>query len=111
MPANEDSMPKWDVALAALVDDTYRTKAAPLDLDDFHDLARQHAIRLDDIMETLFQLVINGTWVYTGSDGKALALDQATLDGMYVKRRLSEQELSTFDGDWRPAVAISRSAR
>ena len=103
MSASENNMPKWDVALAALADDAYHRKQAPLTLEDFHDLAQQHAIRLDDIMETMFQLAINGEWTYSDSTGQVQSLDQATLDGLYVKRRLSDEDLQAFDGGWRPA--------
>ncbi len=102
MPSNQN-MPKWDVALAALADDEFRKKAGPLTLDDFRNLAKEHAIRLDDIMETMFLLAINKAWVYADRDGKEQALEQDTLDALYVKRRLSEQELATFDGSWQPA--------
>ncbi len=103
MPTTEENMPRWDIALAALASDEYRKTNQPLTLDDFHHLAKQHAIRLDDIMETMFLLVINGEWIYTDSNDQPQALDQDTLDGLYVKRRLSEEDLSAFDGNWQPA--------
>ncbi|VAW81100.1 hypothetical protein MNBD_GAMMA14-1569 [hydrothermal vent metagenome] len=98
----EESMPKWDVALAAMARDACKHKAAPLTLDDFHHLAAEHAIRLDDIMETMFLLAINGEWRYTDTSGNEQPLDQETLDKLYVKRRLSEKDLATFDGGWEP---------
>jgi len=101
MPSQEP-MPKWDVALAAMAHDACQHKAAPLTLDDFRQLASKHAIRLDDIMETLFLLVIHGKWRYIDASGQEQALDQATLDSLYVKRRLSEKDLATFDGGWEP---------
>jgi hypothetical protein len=96
-------MPKWDVALAALADEEFRRKGTAMSLNDFRGLAKQHAIRLDDIMETMFLLAINGEWVYTDSGGHTQTLDQETLDKLYVKRRLSEKDLQSFDGSWRPA--------
>ena len=101
MPS-EESMPKWDVALAAMAGNACKQKAAPLTLVDFHQLASEHAIRLDDIMETMFLLVIHGKWRYTDASGTEQQLDQATLDSLYVKRRLSEKDLATFDGGWQP---------
>ncbi|TCK19206.1 hypothetical protein DFR30_2503 [Thiogranum longum] len=101
MPS-EESMPKWDVALAAMASDACKQKAAPLTLDDFHQLAAGHAIRLDDIMETVFLLVINNKWRYTDASGNEQQLDQDTLDRLYVKRRLSEKDLATFNGGWEP---------
>lgn len=99
---NEESMPKWDIALAALARDEFRKRNRPLTLDDFHRLARQHAIRLDDIMETLFLLAINGEWTYSDNEGRAQPLDRDTLDSLYVKGRLSDRDLSAFDGRWQP---------
>lgn len=101
MSANE-SMPKWDVALASLAQEEFRRKSSPLTLVDFRALAKEHAIRLDDIMETMFLLAINGKWVYSDADGHPVILDQDTLDSLYVKRRLSEKDLATYDGGWRP---------
>lgn len=100
--SSNDEMPKWDEALAALAADKYRRKAAPLTLDDFHDLARQHATRLDDIMETMFLLAIHGKWKYLDVSGTQQLLTQKTLDSLYVKRRLSEEDLRAFDGGWMP---------
>ena len=97
-----DDMPKWDEALAALAADEYRRKAAPLTLDDLHTLAQQHATRLDDIMETMFLLAIHGKWKYLDGSGTQQLLTQKTLDGLYVKRRLSEEDLRAFDGAWTP---------
>ena len=101
MPSNQD-MPKWDVAIASMANDQYRKNAGPLTLDDFRSLAREHAMRLDDIMETMFLLAINREWEYSNAAGDRQPLDQKTLDGLYVKRRLSEEDLSAFDGNWRP---------
>jgi len=101
MTTNE-TLPKWDVALASLATDEYEKKTAPLTMEDFHNLAGQHAIRLDDIMETMFLLAIHGEWIYTDSKGQPQSLDQQTLDGLYVKRRLSDADLAAFDGNWRP---------
>ena len=102
MPSNQD-MPKWDVAIAALAKDQYRKKASSLTLDDFRSLAREHAMRLDDIMETMFLLAINREWEYSDASGDKQSLTQEILDSLYVKRRLSEEALSSFDGGGRPS--------
>jgi hypothetical protein len=101
MPSNEE-MPKWDVAIASLAAEHYRQKARPLTLADFRGLAREHAMRLDDIMETMFLLAIHHEWEYRDASGREQPLDQETLDGLYVKRRLSEEDLNAFDGSWKP---------
>jgi hypothetical protein len=102
MASNQD-MPKWDVAIASMAQDQFRKKKYPLTLDDFRSLAREHAMRLDDIMETMFLLAIHGEWEYSDASGEIQPLAQETLDGLYVKRRLSEEDLSSFDGNWKPA--------
>jgi len=95
-------MPKWDIALASLAADECKRKAAPLTLDDFHRLAREHAIRFDDIMETMFLLVINGEWSYRDEAGQPVTITQEKLDKLYVKRRLSEEDVSAYSGGWQP---------
>jgi hypothetical protein len=100
---SDENMPKWDVALAALALDTYEHKGSPLTLHDFRGLASEHAIRFDDIMETMFLLVIHDQWSYVDSTGQVQRLDQQTLDNLYVKRRLSERDVAAFDGGWKPA--------
>ncbi len=72
-------------------------------MSDFRRLAKQYAIRLDDIMETMFLLAVNKEWVYTDATGREQALDQGTLDDFYAKKRLTEEELNSFDGLWQPA--------
>ncbi|MGD8617052.1 MAG: hypothetical protein PVI91_15545 [Gammaproteobacteria bacterium] len=101
MQSDED-MPKWDVALQGLALDAYQRKGAPLALEDFRRLANQHAIRFDDIMETMFLLVIHREWLYLNSAGRLERFDQRTLDNLYVKRRLSEKDVAAFDGGWKP---------
>ena len=96
-------MPKWDVAIASMANEHYHKKTSPLTLDDFRSLAIEHAMRLDDIMETMFLLAIHGEWEYSDASGEIQPLAQETLDGLYVKRRLSEEDLSSFDGNWKPA--------
>ena len=102
MPSNQD-MPKWDVAIAALADDQHLKNDRPLTLEDFRRLAEKYAMRLDDIMETMFLLAINGEWEYRDATGRKQTLDQKTLDSLYIKRRLSEEDLTSFDGSWQPS--------
>ncbi|WP_297529158.1 hypothetical protein [Thiohalobacter sp.] len=100
--APDIDVPKWDLALAGLARETSQQQGRALNLEDFRALAREHAIRLDDIMVTLFQLVIHGEWEYRDASGQRQALDQDTLDGLYVNRRLTEEDLAAFTGSWQP---------
>jgi len=97
--------PRWDVALAALARQECAKLGRPLQLADFHRLAAEYAIRFDDIMDTLFKLVIQGEWRYRDRQGVPHAITQATLDNLYVERRLQADDLQVFDGDWSPSLS------
>jgi len=98
----EDEIPKWDIALAALAREEHDKLGKPLHLQDFQRLAGEYAIRLDDIMVTMFQLVIHGEWEYRDAAGGLAPLTQETLDGLFVNRRLREEDLRGFAGAWTP---------
>lgn len=103
MDAKQDmEISKWDLALEALAREECRNLGRALSLEDFRRLAQTHAIRLDDIMVTLFELVIQGEWSYRDELGREQTFDRATLDGLYVNRRLQEQDLQGFTGSWQP---------
>ncbi|MBI3772041.1 MAG: hypothetical protein HY272_05025 [Gammaproteobacteria bacterium] len=89
---------KWDVALANLATEKYQQKGVPLKLDDFMQLSKEYSIRLDDIMVTMFELVINGVWSYRGEQ----TISRKTLNELYVGGRLHAKDLEVFRGDWFP---------
>lgn len=94
--------PKWDEALANMANEQFLKQQCPLTLNDFSELADEYSFRLDDIMVTMFQLVINGDWQYLDSSGTEQQFTQDTLDKLYVDRRLKEEDLKNFDGVWTP---------
>ncbi len=96
-----DEAPKWDIALEGLVNDTYRIKREGLQVDDFHKLAAEHAIRFDDIMVTIFELCIHGEWQYR-EEAKPVEITRETLDRLFVDARLQEKDMREFIGDWHP---------
>lgn len=98
---NEET-PKWDIALEGLAKDTYRIKGSGLYVDDFHQLALDHAIRFDDIMVTMFELCIYGEWQYQ-EDSEPVEITRDTLDRLFVDARLQEKDMSEFAGGWSPA--------
>lgn len=91
-------VPPWDVALANLAKEEFQKKDAPLTLDDYTRLAKEYTIRLDDIMVTMFELVIAGEWEYQGDQ----VIDRQTLNDLYVGGRLHAKDLEPFTGGWRP---------
>lgn len=91
-------VPAWDVALANLAKEDYKKKGTPLVLDDFNRLAQEYTIRLDDIMVTMFEMVIAGEWQYQGEQ----TIVRETLDELYVGGRLHAKDLEPFTGEWSP---------
>ena len=97
MTENVDT-PNWDVALANLAREEFEIKGANLTIVDFTRLAQEYTIRLDDIMATLFELVIAGKWQYHGEQ----TISRKTLNDLYINGRLHANDLNNFNGDWRP---------
>ncbi|RMG27980.1 MAG: hypothetical protein D6721_09390 [Gammaproteobacteria bacterium] len=96
----------WDVALEALARETSQRKGRGLRLNDIRSLSREHRIRFDDFMVTLFELVLAGRWHYLDRhSGRPVFFDRATLEGLYVRGRLREEDLQDFDGYWVPGPA------
>lgn len=98
-------VPKWDVALASLIRDACASKGSALTIEDFSSIAREHAIRFDDIMETVFALCIHGQWRYTDANGAAHLITQDEVNKLYVERRLYEKDLREYTGSWSPLDA------
>lgn len=94
--------PKWDVALASLAQEECQQKGGTLNIDDFSRLARDNAIRFDDIMETVFALCIHKQWRYVDSDGNIRAISQDEVNRLYIDRRLYEKDLREYSGCWSP---------
>jgi hypothetical protein len=91
-------VPNWDVALANLTREEFEIKGVDLTMADFTRLAKEYTIRLDDIMVTLFELVIAGKWQYQGEQ----KISRKTLNDLYINGRLHADDLNTFNGGWRP---------
>ena len=98
----ETDIPRWDVALAALVAEEFTKLGRGLTLNDFQRLAAQHAIRFDDIMATLFELVLHGTWRYEDPPGVKVIITRDEVEKLYVGGRLAEADVNQYSGLWRP---------
>ena len=98
----DEEVPKWDIALAALVNEEAEKLGKGLRIAEFKRLAEEHAIRFDDIMVTMFELVINKEWRYEHPDGVEQAISRDEVEKLYVAGRLAEADVNTYVGLWMP---------
>jgi len=101
---DEEQMPLWDVALAALVTEKYKNKNKPLHIADFQQLSTKYAIRFDDIMDTVLRMVIHNKWVYIDTDGAVRHFSEDEFNNMHKGGRLVNDDLKELDGNWAPVV-------
>jgi len=95
--------PLWDEALSLFLHGEFEKRQAPLSMDDLRGFANENAIRIGDILETLFLMAIYGEWKYTDTDGAAQSLDEEALNELYAKGRLTDNDLDAFSGIWQPS--------
>lgn len=100
----DEEVPKWDIALAALAREEAGKLGHGLRIADFKRLADEHAIRFDDIMVTMFELVINGEWRYEYPDGVDMPISRDEVEKLYVGGRLVEADVNEYVGLWSPLV-------
>ena len=94
--------PLWDEGISSFLLGEHEKRQAPLTVDDLQLLANEHAIRIGDLLETLFLMSIYGAWTYADADGNEKKLDESALDDLYAKGRLKPEDLTAFDGVWAP---------
>lgn len=99
----DEEIPKWDVALEALIREECWKTARPLAVADFRRLANRHAIRFDDIMATVFELTLHGEWEYLDAQGVVQSFRRADIERLYVNGRIADEDVKGFLGGWRPA--------
>ncbi|RMD79413.1 MAG: hypothetical protein D6809_03640 [Gammaproteobacteria bacterium] len=97
-----EEVPRWDVALEALAREEYGRRGQPLTVEDIHRLARQHGIRLDDFVATLFELCIAGRWSYVEPGGAERELTREELEALGGQGRIELHHMRPYRGGWRP---------
>ncbi|MBK9130801.1 MAG: hypothetical protein IPM20_04040 [Gammaproteobacteria bacterium] len=98
----EEEIPRWDVAIEALVREEFQKQRRALQIEDFYRLAQQYAIRFDDMMATVFELVINGKWIYMEDEGSVRHLRRDEVSILSAQGRLQREDVKKFTGFWRP---------
>ncbi len=106
MLKNMDELPKWDVAIEGMVNEENKKKNRPLSLEDFKGLAKAYDFRLDDIFETVLLMVKHGVWAYDANPADQKKLDHETLIEYCIKKRIKDEELEVFQGDWSPIKQV-----
>jgi hypothetical protein len=96
----EEITTKWDPALASLVFEEYNKNKSGLTHADFKRIASEHAIRFDDIMVTMFELVLAGKWQYHDSGNVVRLITRDEVDKLFVGGRIHEKDAAVFDGSW-----------
>ncbi|HEC12353.1 MAG TPA: hypothetical protein ENI80_03745 [Acidiferrobacteraceae bacterium] len=93
----------WDLALAGLAEEEHRKLGRTLKVEDFSRIAKENAMRLDDIMSTMFELCLRGHWFYQGTDGVNEQITRDMIDKLNQDGRLNELDLAAYSGGWRPS--------
>ncbi len=99
----EPANPLWDEGISSYLRGEYDKRQVPLTIDDLQSFAVDQAVRVGDLLETLFLMAIYGEWVYTDAAGEPQKLDETALDELYAKGRLTPEDLQAFSGVWAPA--------
>ncbi len=95
--------PLWDEGISSYLLSQYESQQSPLTMENLQTYAVEQAVRVGDLLETLFIMAIYGEWTYSDAEGKPQELDETALDDFYAKGRLSKEDLAAFSGVWAPA--------
>lgn len=97
-----EQTPLWDEAIASMLAETQQRLDAPLTLDELQEMAINNAIRVGDILETLYLMAIYGDWQYLDESGGQKELNEEALQAMYAKGRIDKTNIEAFNGVWIP---------
>jgi len=94
--------PLWDEALESLLVEAVLEKEQGLQVSDLNDISLENAIRVGDILETLFLMSIYGQWLYFNEDGEQVVLEQKVMDDLFAQGRVGLEDLAHLTGVWKP---------
>jgi hypothetical protein len=95
--------PLWDEGISSYLLGEYAKRQTPLSMQDLETFAVDQAVRVGDMLETLFIMAIYGEWTYSNANGVAERLNENALDDFFAKGRLTKEDLAVFSGVWAPA--------
>jgi hypothetical protein len=108
METSGTDTPAWDVALEALLRETSLAEGGPLTLQRLQTLAGENTIRLDDMLDTLCQLVAHERWTYQPPAGSAGPPDPDMCKLLRANHRLNDTQLGRLGGRWQPRDRAAR---
>ncbi len=101
----KDGDPLWDEGISSYLIGEFEKQQKPLNNVALQNIANQWAVRVGDLLETLFLMSISGAWQYCDAeDGSAIELDEEALDALYAKGRVSADDMKEFSGVWSPVI-------
>jgi len=109
IPGSDELVPLWDVALESLLQEVAKRGVGVLTVGDIVYLAQQYNIRFDDLMVTLFELVLQEQWQYCDASGEVQPITRADVNALFVNGRIYPDDMSGFTGTWRPRNEAARS--
>ena len=98
----ENDDPLWDVALEALLCETYEAHGAALGIEQLQILSGQHTILLDDILDTLCRLTEHRVWNYYGNGETLGKPDRDMCRLLRANHRLNTVQIERLSGTWAP---------
>ncbi|MEW5757171.1 MAG: hypothetical protein AB1810_12800 [Pseudomonadota bacterium] len=101
---NPMDVPKWDIALEALLVEEFHKKETPVTLDDMRRLATLHAIRFDDIIDSLLVMCLEGVWKYTDEAGRVQPISAEDVERLFASGRVDHADLAAYTGGWSPVA-------
>lgn len=100
----QSAEPLWDEGISSFLSSEYDKRQTPLTAADLQYMANQQAVRVGDLLETLFLMAIYGAWHYCDEQGNAQDLDEDALDELYAKGRIGPEDMAAFSGVWIPSL-------
>ena len=94
----------WDEGISSHLAVEYERLQRPLKTADLQQIANEHAVRVGDLLETLYLMAIEGAWHYCDEQGTTQEVDEKALDELYAKGRIGQDDLKCFSGVWIPAI-------
>ena len=95
----------WDEGISAYLELEYDRLQAPLTTANLQHIANDKAVRVGDLLETLYLMAIEGAWYHCDEQGSPQHLDEEALNDLHAKGRIGPDDLQSFQGVWIPAVS------